>query len=230
MPASSYVSKVTPMRLPAHSPLRVRRVQAWGCVAVMATLGCAGAAGGHADAGASDDAGQSDPFQISSSVPDQHRPTEVTCDHSRPSTVPDGGYGFPPGNCESDAECADGGADGRCTVNPGAGSICTYDQCFTDSDCADGGICSCRDYQGYQINACVPGNCHVDADCGDGGYCSPVEGGCPPFVGILGYYCHTPKDECVNDSDCSSVVPGLYCIYDPTVETRWFCAPIDCTG
>jgi hypothetical protein len=40
----------------------------------------------------------------------------------------------------------------------------------------------------------------------------------PPGCGFIGgYYCHTPNDQCVNDSDCASS-----CVYDATVG-YWRC-------
>jgi hypothetical protein len=47
----------------------------------------------------------------------------------------------------------------------------------------------------------------VDSDCASG-YCSPSVGSLGTFYGIQGYYCHTPKDTCSNDSDCGG---GGYC-------------------
>ncbi len=164
-----------------------------------------------------------------SAVPDAHRPVAEPCSNSRPSTVPDGGFVGALDSCHTDQDCADGGLDGRCVVNPGTGfPICTWDQCVSDSDCSDGGVCACRDYAGYDINACVTATCHVDSDCGDGGYCSPMNSGCPPFIGTVGYYCHTAQDQCFNDDDCEDSTP-TYCLFDPH-SRRWLCAPLDCTG
>jgi hypothetical protein len=37
----------------------------------------------------------------------------------------------------------------------------------------------------------------------------------------VGYYCHTSKDQCVDDSDCQGVgFPG--CLYDPSAG-YWRC-------
>jgi len=76
-------------------------------------------------------------------------------------------------------------------------------------------------------NSCVPGNCQVDADCGTGGYCSPTPAlpcnmnGRDLYCQGVGYYCHTPKDECVDDSDCQGVgSPG--CLYDQSAG-YWMC-------
>jgi hypothetical protein len=160
-----------------------------------------------------------------------HRPAGATCDHDRPSLVPDGGFTTMRGQCTTDADCADGGVDGRCLLpGPFKPPICTYDSCFQDSDCGTSEDCVCRDYQTIEENDCVPSNCRIDSDCGDGGYCSPAFGGCAPVIGIVGYYCHTPTDECRVDSDCNNAIPGLHCIFDPMKGDRWICAPLDCTG
>jgi Cys-rich repeat protein len=37
--------------------------------------------------------------------------------------------------------------------------------------------------------------------------------------GLEGYYCHTPQDECVNDSDCGA---GKVCTYAAS-QSRWTC-------
>jgi hypothetical protein len=77
-------------------------------------------------------------------------------------------------------------------------------------------------------SVCLPANCRVDADCGPGGYCSAELGGCGTHVGYVGYYCHTPQDECQTDADCT--IPGLFCVFDMTGKMRWVCGPLDCTG
>jgi hypothetical protein len=162
-------------------------------------------------------------------IPTNHRPEAGTCDQERPSNVPDGGLAALGGSCAFDSDCTDGGADGRCIVpSLTTPPRCSYDECFADTDCADGGVCACRDEASGNANVCVPGNCHVDADCGDGGYCSPSPGGCWPYAGTVGYYCHTPQDTCANDSDCR--FSQLFCIFDTTVAQRWVCAPLDCSG
>jgi hypothetical protein len=162
-------------------------------------------------------------------VPVNHRAATMSCDHMRPGSA-DGGTNGAPGQCNADDEC-DGGLNGRCAISPLSDeSVCSYDQCFQDSDCGDAGVCACRDPAGYGENACVPSNCQVDSDCGPCGYCSPDPGGCAPYIGVVGYYCHTPMDECVNDSDCTAHLPGFYCEFDPIPPARWVCAPLDCTG
>jgi hypothetical protein len=175
--------------------------------------------GQHSDGDDSVDAG---PPDSTVRVPDDHRPDDSQCATARAQDscpVVDRSV-F--GGCSLDSDCAEGGVGGRCTLNdvgPG-GCSCTYDSCQTDTDCGDGNLCACHGSP-YSIagNSCVPGNCRVDSDCGAGGYCSPAQAtvGCG-F--IAGYYCHSPKDTCTNDSDCGGF-PGI-CTWS-TPEARWDC-------
>ncbi|MGH7269385.1 MAG: hypothetical protein ACREJ3_03060 [Polyangiaceae bacterium] len=152
------------------------------------------------------------------------------------------------GSCGQDSDC-DAGANGRCGESgPALYLGCSYDGCFSDSDCAGGVPCECRPSatSGW-ANVCQPGsNCAVDSNCGPGGYCSPslVDDLCfcqstalCPDSGtectangnsVLcacgdscahGYFCHTPCDTCVDDSDCGN--QGT-CNYD-VVDRRWEC-------
>jgi hypothetical protein len=76
-------------------------------------------------------------------------------------------------------------------------------------------------------NTCVQGNCRVDSDCGPG-YCSPSvdSNGC---TGLVGYYCHTPSDECIDDADCSMKNGPMGCMYS-TAQGRWTCQTIALCG
>jgi hypothetical protein len=125
--------------------------------------------------------------------------------------------------CSGDSQCTMG-TNGRC-VESGGGALycaCTYDTCADDAACPTGETCACHGspYVNNQGNTCVPGNCRVDSDCGVGGYCSPsyANMGCG---GLGGYYCHTPQDACINDSDCGSDDESG-CMYS-TSEARWTC-------
>lgn len=132
-----------------------------------------------------------------------------------------------PSTCSSDSDCSNAGPNGRCVEGgplPTCG--CSYDSCAGDSDCPRGQTCACHGspYMFGSGNGCVPGNCQVDADCGTGGYCSPTPA-LPSNMSVyfqgVGYYCHTPKDECVDDSDCQGVgFPG--CLYDQSAGF-WKC-------
>jgi hypothetical protein len=122
-----------------------------------------------------------------------------------------------------DSQCTSG-TNGRC-VQGGAPVVscnCTYDTCIHDTDCAKGDLCACHGsaYQGGAGNTCVQGNCRVDTDCGVGGYCSPAYD-TMSCGGLLGYYCHTSSDMCINDSDCSSKGPDEVCTY---LSGHWACS------
>lgn len=163
-----------------------------------------------------------------------------------------GAYGSCDIGCTSDGDCK-GGPAGRCNctwsggpyggTNPSAnGSSCTYDGCASDADCG-GKVCLCRetalpgvtpvlglDRSDAQPTVCASvGNCRVDADCGVGGYCSPSA----PFECIApvpanyGYYCHTPSDECTDDTDCPMGTAGSGdCAFDPTAG-HWACHTVE---
>jgi hypothetical protein len=130
-----------------------------------------------------------------------------------------------PVTCNSDSQCADAGPEGRCVVSngPTASCFCTYDSCADDSGCPKGQTCACHGspYTDGEGNHCVPSNCRLDADCGPGGWCSPTS-----FTmscgGIGGYYCHTPQDQCVNDSDCADAGIFDVCAFDTTLG-HWRC-------
>jgi hypothetical protein len=152
--------------------------------------------------------------------------------------------------CTQDSDCTDG-LDGRCfQQGPDPVATCSYNQCLSDSDCEGGVPCECyASSTTLTPNMCVTGsNCAVDSDCGHDGYCSPslVNGGCVCLSTALcgdsgacyagdmkvpcscgdscghGYFCHTPKDECIDDTDCSN---GGSCNYNRLTD-RWEC--IDC--
>jgi hypothetical protein len=150
------------------------------------------------------------------------------------------------GSCAQDSDCTQG-ANGRCEELSLVPSLsCSYDECATDSDCEGGVPCTCRPTATFQ-NFCQTGSaCATDSDCGPGGYCSPsvLNAGCSClstracgdsgaqclFNGVPvpcecgdscahGYYCHTPCDTCMDDSDCTHVGN---CVYD-TDDRRWEC-------
>jgi hypothetical protein len=164
-------------------------------------------------------------------VPDNHRPSDAQCMQTAPAgNCPcTAGCSSPQFTCTSDSACADAGANGRC-INQGgpAGCGCTYDRCAGDTDCPSGQTCGCHGspYTFGGGSTCVPGNCRVDADCGTGGYCSPSPAMPCNMTGWdycqgLGYYCHTPTDWCMNDSDCG-VGAGSGCVYSAS-NGDWEC-------
>jgi hypothetical protein len=166
-------------------------------------------------------------------VPINHRPSDAQCTQ----TAPPGNCGCN-GNCpsssrpnewacSSDSGCGDAGVNGRCIGDLGpAGCHCTSDRCGADSDCSTGQTCACHGspYTYALGNECVPGNCRVDADCPRGGYCSPTPAmpcdmpGWDYCQGVA-YFCHTPNDQCTDESDC---VQGGGCLYSPS-DGFWKC-------
>ena len=155
--------------------------------------------------------------------PNEHRAMAIGCSHTRAAslTTPSGEPN-PIGDCNQDSECVNGalGDNGRCVqLGPIPGYSCIYDTCFTDSACAKGSVCQCREPPGsVEANYCTtPSNCRIDADCGDNGYCSPSQA--HEWCGTF-YACHTPNDECTNDSDCD---PSTHCDFDVNAK-HWLCS------
>jgi hypothetical protein len=95
----------------------------------------------------------------------------------------------------------------------------------------DGQTCACHGspYTADEGNTCVAGNCRVDADRGGGGYCSPSSGTAVCGASIAGYYCHTPMDQCLDDSDCAGAQGQSVCAYS-TATSRWQCAAEEFCG
>lgn len=161
-----------------------------------------------------------------------HRVASVAC----PTDRPPGNPPSIPGTCKDDSECTQG-TNGRCTSVALGPPKCTYDACGSDKDCgSSSGVCQCRAASEGGANACRQGNCRTDGDCGvvGKGFCSPsaveidvyCRTGIP--VGSFGYFCHTPSDECVNDSDCGTTETGA-CIFD-VPKQHWVCQKLMCTG
>jgi hypothetical protein len=126
--------------------------------------------------------------------------------------------------CGMDSQCA--GVNGRCNNGGALFCLCTSDTCADDKACPSGQTCACHGspYDNAAGNHCVAGNCRIDADCGSGGWCSPTysQTGCGS---LGGYYCHTPKDQCINDSDCADGGVQSDCGYDTSLG-YWLCIGI----
>ena len=125
-------------------------------------------------------------------------------------------------DCSSDSDCS---AHAPCACrtsssDTGANSCATASNCRIDADCGPGGSCSA---------SLVGGSC----ECISESFCAPNEKGCsktgPDGVTVQvpcscggqcghGYFCHTPKDSCLNDSDCASGT----CNFDLTSQA-WLC-------
>lgn len=156
-------------------------------------------------------------------TPAKHRPSSSPCPSLRgPGALTaacdyDAGPAVP---CLHDSDCT-AGINGRCLPAPpvACDTACSYDQCQQDSDC--GHVpCNCRgSATDSAANVCLVGSdCQVDTDCGSGGYCSPsgMAGSCS-----IAYFCHTPGDKCMDDSDCPDAEG---CNFDPSVSF-WSCSP-----
>ncbi len=162
-------------------------------------------------------------------VPKVHRAVATTCPSTRAAGDQNENWETPGDTslCQKDSDCASG-ANGRCQLQWDATRnhryACTYDECFADDACR-GGVCLCRVPGSVAANRCVGGNCRIDSDC-PGQYCSPSYLlGCGGMVWIS-YYCHTPEDECIDDSDCAedgSSRGQPYCEYNPAVA-HWVCS------
>jgi hypothetical protein len=201
-----------------------------------------GSSGGSSSGGSSSDSGgtpsiadsgggSSSGADAGGRVPVNHRPNDDQCAGPAPAGNCMGGDGTLGGSfmCLEDSDCT-AGPNGRCG-NPGgpAGCSCSYDACTQDTDCPSGKTCACHGSPFSAVgNTCVAGNCRVDADCGAGGYCSPTAPSDGVCGNVAGYYCHTPNDLCLNDSDCVDAgggPGGSFCEYS-TTNSRWECARI----
>ena len=216
----------------------------WTCVPTSqagagGVISSGGTSGFHGSGGNASSGGVSG---RSSAAPLQHRSTSASCPAQR-GPAPSCTGTMCSTSCSSDSQCTDG-VNGRCFPWEGLVGLggCSYDECFTDSNCGSKIPCLCRaSSTDNSANVCdVAGNCAVDSDCGPGGYCSPsvqILPGQPPNVcwGSAPYYCHTPSDLCVNDSDCAPLDAGpatlgrptYPCAYNPQAN-RWECTQAVC--
>jgi hypothetical protein len=152
-----------------------------------------------------------------------HRPEALSCAAHPLATM---------SACTSANDC---GADAGLACAKGA---CALDSCTTDDDCGAGRVCACfgavsADEPSIRGNVCsAPGNCRVDADCPTEQVCSPsyTMTCASPFA--VTYACHTPNDDCSNDTDCTSpehFAPENLCTWQPE-RGRWGCVAFGCGG
>jgi len=155
-------------------------------------------------------------------VPLDHRASAVDCSHDRGAGDADPSLTF--AECTTDADCT-AGDNGRCVRSQGGAltNYCSYDLCFADGDCAASQVCGCRAVA-RDANTCLGGDCVIDPDCGAGAYCSPSRGFDRINYPVVGYYCHSSSDECVDDADCRVDAGGdARCTYFPD-RTHWACS------
>jgi hypothetical protein len=101
---------------------------------------------------------------------------------------------------------------------------CTYDACLTDNDCSAGKVCYCT--ASTSARCFSVGNCRTDADCGPNNYCSPsMSWDCGGYRPIDGFHCHTPKDTCIDDADCTG---KTYCNFN-AYKNLWECTAVNTT-
>ncbi len=158
---------------------------------------------------------------LASRAPTSHRVASATCDaNPRPSSA------LRPGLKDSDCTAGKNGRWGAGAMTmTGPKLECQYDQCFQDADCGKSGVCACGT---DSVHRCITnGNCRVDGDCGANGFCSPsATFSCPNWTPLAGYYCHTARDECIDDGDCHADAgrgsSRGTCVFDPGFGA-WTC-------
>lgn len=154
-----------------------------------------------------------------------HRERSLSCDGVHSPEEPSAQYlDTEYSQCMQHADCTEG-KNGKCVGGVGmAASLlsCVYDNCVTDADCNEGEVCYCTPTTAARCLSL--GNCQVDSDCGDSGYCSPsMSWDCGGYRPVDGFHCHTSKDTCRDDRDCSG---NDYCNYNE-FNDRWECTPTD---
>lgn len=160
--------------------------------------------------------------------PKKHRAKATSCPHESSRTTYGPRMRMPDGApCKANADCKED-KNGRCNAD----GHCAYDACYADADCGKGGECVCNE-EGKRGWYCMMGDCSIDADCGKKGYCSPSPSlHCGYFSGVVGNYCHTAKDECVDDDDCKGGDAGSgpgYCAFSAEAH-KWVCGYSVCVG
>jgi len=143
---------------------------------------------------------------LSPREPENHRPEAESCGEGEPPVDP------PETSCTTAADCT-ASPDAICNEY----GACLYPECYEDEHC-DGTVCQCA-IDGQPSRCARAGDCRVDADCGSDGYCSPAENNRGCGYDLHGYFCHTPYDECIDDSDCLEDY-GWFCTYFEAAE-RW---------
>ncbi len=204
--------EVTVARHSWHSaPMRASML-----VTVVLLMACSSTSSGS-DAGPLADVDQDSGVR----VPTSHRAMAEMCSTTRgPGTADPTLTGD---ECTTDAECTMG-TNGRCMLN-GLGArydFCSYDGCAGDGDCMADEVCRCRE-SASDANVCTHGDCVTDADCGAGGYCSPSRGFDRINLGVMGYFCHSADDECVDDTDCAGDGGQGACVWYPD-RSHWACS------
>jgi len=204
------------------------------CLLTLASCGGATTSngGGSSAGGGPESSGVGAADRTVTRVPASHRLASSACSQEeRGAGVSSIGPACSSVACTRDSDCTSG-ANGRCLQvlgGPACQYYCSYDECTDDSDCTGNAPCACRSSSSDATpNTCATeSNCRTDADCGPGGFCSPslVSTYCQCITVTRsfgncghGYFCHTPKDSCLDDGDCAS---GK-CNFDLTSHS-WIC-------
>jgi hypothetical protein len=128
-------------------------------------------------------------------------------------------------DCAQDSDCA-GQAPCACRASSSDATANTCEaasNCGVDADCGPGGFCSPSLLMGGAACQCFSeAFCQADtgsscSETGPDGVTKAVPCSCPGDCG-RGYFCHTPKDSCVDDADCA----GGACSFDLT-SGSWMC-------
>jgi hypothetical protein len=127
-------------------------------------------------------------------------------------------------NCTSDSDCS-GNVPCACRASSAdatANTCQTASNCRVDTDCGSGGFCSpslvnnnCQCFSESFCTAADQGSC---AETGPDGILKAVPCSCGGNCGH-GFFCHTAKDGCLDDSDCG----GGLCTFDLNAQA-WVCA------
>lgn len=139
------------------------------------------------------------------------------------------GYGCSYDECAGDGDCA-GSVPCACRASgadTAANTCATDSNCRVDADCGVGGFCS-PSLVGSVCQCTSESFCRPDAggscsEIGPDGVAKAVPCSCDGNCGH-GYFCHTAKDTCVNDSDCAT---GTTCNFDLTSKA-WMCTGVLC--
>jgi hypothetical protein len=127
--------------------------------------------------------------------------------------------------CSGDSDCP-GNAPCACrsaATDSAANTCATASNCRVDADCGPGGFCSPSLVATLCFcigeSFCKPGESAGCAETDSNGVTVQVPCSCSGNCGH-GYFCHTPKDSCVDDSDCPA---GKTCNYDQDGKS-WVCS------
>jgi len=131
-------------------------------------------------------------------------------------------------DCTGDSDCT-GNTPCACrssSSDTAANTCATESNCRVDADCGPGGFCSPSllgsPCQCISESFCQPGSGGGCSETGPDGVTKSVPCSCTGNCGP-GYFCHTPKDSCVDDSDCAS---GK-CNFEVTSKL-WMCTLMIC--